>query len=158
MRFTTLLILTFFLPALVAPHYTVHAQEFYDGSFTFVRDDTLAIPGTKIYAFLRRPIILSSFVVTASAYTSAVDETDGNPFITASGTRVHHGTVAANFLPFGTMVTLPGYFGERVFTVEDRTHPRFADRVDIWMETKNEAFAFGLRRLILHVVTIPTVD
>lgn len=90
--------------------------------------------------------------VTLTAYSSTVDQTDDTPFITANGSRVHNGTIAANFLKFGTRVRIPEYFGDRVFIVEDRTHPRYGDRVDIWMETREQALQFGIRKLKIEVL------
>lgn len=90
--------------------------------------------------------------VTLTAYSSTVDQCDSTPFITANGTHVHDGTIAANFLRFGTKVRIPEYFGDQIFTVEDRTHPRYGDRVDIWMETRQQALNFGKRRLKIEVL------
>ena len=78
-----------------------------------------------------------------TAYSSSPEETDDTPFITASGKYVHQGVVAANFLPFGTKIKLPEIFGDRVFTVEDRMHENYNDRVDIWFSSKEEAIKFG---------------
>jgi len=94
----------------------------------------------------------TTFEVVVTAYTSSVDECDSDPFTTASGTRTHDGTLAANFLPFGTHVTFPDYFGDKVFTVEDRTNAKYSSRADVWMTTKAEAFRFGKRHLTLVVV------
>lgn len=94
----------------------------------------------------------TTFEVTVTAYTSSVDECDADPFTTASGTRTHDGTLAANFLPFGTRVSFPDYFGDKVFTVEDRTSAKYSSRADVWMITKAEAFKFGKRHLTLVVV------
>ena len=41
--------------------------------------------------------------VTVTSYSSTPDQTDDSPFVTANGTWVHDGTLAANFLPFGTL-------------------------------------------------------
>ncbi len=90
--------------------------------------------------------------VTLTAYSSTVDQCDSTPFITANGTHVHDGTIAANFLKFGTKVRIPEYFGDKVFIVEDRTHPRYGDRVDIWMETRQQALNFGKRKLKIEVL------
>ncbi len=78
-----------------------------------------------------------------TGYSSTADQTDATPFITASGTYVRQGVVAANWLPIGTKVKLPELFGDQVFTVEDRMHSRFADRLDIWFADRNEAKDFG---------------
>lgn len=93
-----------------------------------------------------------TYSVTSTAYSSTVDQTDGNPFITASGTHVHWGTIACNFLPFGTKVMFPDYFGNKVFTVEDRTAKRFSNRADIWFPSRGEAIQFGKRTLRMVVV------
>jgi len=83
------------------------------------------------------------YEVSVSAYSSSVDETDGTPNITASGTRTRDGVMAANFLPLGTRVQLPDLYGDKVFTVEDRMHRRFSDSVDVWMPSKATALHFG---------------
>jgi 3D (Asp-Asp-Asp) domain-containing protein len=81
--------------------------------------------------------------VALTAYSSHPDETDDTPFITASGTKTRDGVIAANFLPFGTIVRIPELFGDKVFVVEDRMHRKFSQRVDIWMPSKKEAILFG---------------
>lgn len=81
--------------------------------------------------------------VLVTAYSSTPEETDSTPFITASGTYVSFGTVAANFLPIGTKVRLPNLFGNQVFVVEDRLSERYNDRIDVWLPTKAEAIRFG---------------
>lgn len=87
-----------------------------------------------------------------SAYNSTVDQCDDTPFITANGTYVHDGIVAANWLKFGTRVRIPGAFGDKVFIVADRMHPRFDDRLDIWMAERPDAVKFGLQRLEVEVL------
>ncbi|OGM89530.1 hypothetical protein A3J77_02040 [Candidatus Wolfebacteria bacterium RBG_13_41_7] len=83
--------------------------------------------------------------ILATAYSSSIDETDDTPFITASGSHVRNGVLAANFLPFGTKVKLPTVFGDKVFTVEDRLKDSYNDRVDIWFPSKEEALKFGVQ-------------
>lgn len=89
--------------------------------------------------------------VTVTAYSSTPDQTDDTPFIAATGKRVHDGMVAANFLRFGTRVRFPDNFGDKNFFVEDRMHERFSDRMDIWMETREEAIQFGKRRIKVEI-------
>ena len=50
-----------------------------------------------------------------TAYSSTPDQTDATPFITANGTTVHDGIIAANWLKFGTRVRIPDMFGDKVF-------------------------------------------
>ena len=83
--------------------------------------------------------------VVMTAYSSTPDQTDDTPFITAMGSRVRDGIVAANFLPFGTRIMIPDFFGDKVFVVEDRMHRRFSDRVDIWFADRASARHFGIR-------------
>lgn len=89
--------------------------------------------------------------VTATAYNSDPAQTDDTPFITASGTQTRPGVLAANFLPIGTLVKIPDYFGDQVFVVEDRMNPRYDKRIDIWMEDNGEARQFGVRTVAIEV-------
>lgn len=93
---------------------------------------------------------LSEFDVIVTAYSSTVDQCDSTPFITASNTHVHDGTIACNFLPFGTKVIFPKKFGNKVFTVEDRMRDSW--KIDIWFETRQEALQFGKKTLEAVVV------
>ncbi|MBI4272761.1 3D domain-containing protein [Candidatus Uhrbacteria bacterium] len=95
-------------------------------------------------------------VVIVTAYSSTADQTDSSPCITANGFNVcehnRENIIAANFLPFGTRVRLPTIYGEKVFTVQDRMHPRHASRVDIWMKTRTKAKQFGVKRSTVEIV------
>ncbi|MDO8511639.1 MAG: hypothetical protein Q7S57_00005 [bacterium] len=94
----------------------------------------------------------ATFDLTVTAYSSTVDQCDADPFTTASGTHVHDGTVAANFLPFGTHVIFPDYSGNKVYTIEDRTNAKYSSRADIWMVSRGAALQFGKRHLKMVVV------
>lgn len=99
-------------------------------------------PGYFPYAIL--------FEVTATAYSSTPDQTDGSPFITASGSHVRDGIIAANFLPLGTKVRIEN----TIYEIDDKMHERFNDTrfIDIWMSSREKALQFGTRKLILEVV------
>ncbi len=90
--------------------------------------------------------------VPVTAYSSTPDQTDDTPFITASGTHVRWGIVAANFLPIGTLVRLPEHYGDQIFVVEDRMNARYNVRMDIWMETREEAKHWGLKQVKIQVL------
>ncbi|MBI3588864.1 MAG: 3D domain-containing protein [Candidatus Liptonbacteria bacterium] len=79
-----------------------------------------------------------------TAYSSTPEETDDTPFTTASGMKVRDGIVATNLLPFGTKVQIPEFFGDKVFTVEDRMHQRKTNNIDVWMPSKDQAKRFGI--------------
>ncbi len=89
-------------------------------------------------------------IVIVTAYSSTVDQTDSTPFITASGIVVHDGVVAANFLKFGTKVRFPSLYGEKVFVVADRMKSNH--KVDIWFPTREEAKAFGVKRVEMEIL------
>lgn len=94
----------------------------------------------------------TAFRILATGYSSTRDQTDATPFITASGTHVHDGTVAINFLPFGTKVRFLDYRPAKVYVVEDRHHPRLSDRADLWFSSRQDALDFGARVLRMEVV------
>ena len=89
--------------------------------------------------------------VTVTAYSSTEDQTDGNPYLTAVGTPVRDGIVAANFLPIGTVVRFPDKFGDKIFVVEDRMHEKYGLQVDIWTSEQEEAKKFGIQYLKIEI-------
>lgn len=108
----------------------------------------------KDYGVLPKPDLRGpsySMTITATAYNSLPEQTDDTPFITASGTHVRHGVIAANFLPIGTRIKIPEYYGDQVFIVEDRMNPRYHQRLDIWMESVTDARQFGVRNVTIEV-------
>lgn len=91
-------------------------------------------------------------VVVVTAYSSTPDQTDSSPFITANGTRVYDGVIAANFLPFGAKVKFPEYSGDKIYTVEDRMAKKNNHKIDIWMVSRGAALNFGARKLAYEVI------
>lgn len=89
--------------------------------------------------------------VVATAYNSLPNQTDDTPFITASGTHVRPGVIAANFLPMGTLVKIPDYYGDQIFVVEDRMNQRYDKRIDIWMDGIHDARIWGVRTVAIEV-------
>lgn len=123
-----------------------------DGApFMTIMDTTLVAPTMPDTPLANRFRIVPRRRVLVTAYSSTLDQTDASPFITARGTLVRDGIIAANFLPFGTKVRLPKIWPHKIFTVEDRMHARFSDRVDIWFATREEALAFGLKITELEI-------
>lgn len=102
---------------------------------------------------INRPFLIQIRKIFVTAYSSTPDQTEGDPFITASGARVYDGTLAANFLPFGTKVRLPEIFGDKIFIVEDRMNARFKDtRIDIWFPDRRSAQEFGIQETIMEIL------
>jgi 3D (Asp-Asp-Asp) domain-containing protein len=100
----------------------------------------------------KKQVVISRMWLFVTAYSSTPDQTDDTPFITASGTHVRDGVVAANFLPIGAKIRLPTMYGDKIFIVEDRMNSRYTYRVDIWMRTREEAKQFGLRNLPIEII------
>lgn len=92
-----------------------------------------------------------AFIINASAYTAAADECGKSDGITASGLKVAEKRTLAcpPSFPFGTKISIEG-MGE--FRCEDRGGAIKGNHVDIYMETKKEAFAFGRQNLTAQVV------
>lgn len=97
--------------------------------------------------------VQKTYIVPSTAYSSTVDQTDDTPFITAMGTHVRDGVVAANFLPLGTVIKIPDYFGDKTFVVEDRMNKRYDFRIDLWFPTRQEAKEWGLRKIKIEIVS-----
>ncbi len=95
---------------------------------------------------------LQKRLVVITAYSSSVEETDSSPFITASGSYVRDGIIAANFLPIGTQVKIPALYGDKIFIVEDRMARKNSHKVDIWMPSKSQALQFGVKRAEIIVL------
>ncbi|MBI2036999.1 MAG: hypothetical protein HYT14_01400, partial [Candidatus Liptonbacteria bacterium] len=95
-----------------------------EGAFAGIEDVPYAVVGGTSVVATGAPeipragrISVAERTVTITAYSSTPEETDSTPFITASGTHVRDGVVAANFLPFGTAVKIPELYGDRLFVV-----------------------------------------
>ena len=91
------------------------------------------------------------FTINASAYTAAADECGKSDGITASGIKVAEKRTLAcpRELPFGTKIRIEG-MGE--YRCEDRGGAIKGNKIDIYMETKKEAFAFGRQHLEAEIV------
>ena len=97
-----------------------------------------------------------TMVVTSTAYSSTVDQCDSTPCIAADGFNVcangQENVVAANFLKFGTKIKIPELYGDKVFTVHDRMHPRFNNRVDLWKLSRERAIQYGKRTIKIEIL------
>lgn len=118
------------------------------GGFVVAQTSPVELPKTKT-----APVkLIKEMIVPVTAYSSTVDQTDESPFITAMGSKVRDGIVAANFLPFGTKLKIPDIFGDKIFLVEDRMNPRYHEKIDIWFPDRESALEFGLKILKIQIV------
>ncbi len=92
-----------------------------------------------------------AFTINASAYTAAADECGNSKGVTASGIKVAaKRTIACPpTFPFGAKLEIEGY---GTFVCEDRGGAIKGNHIDIYVETKKEAFAFGRRSLSATIV------
>lgn len=90
------------------------------------------------------------FIIDASAYTAAADECGKSNGITASGLKVKKDETIAcpPQFPFGTRINISG---RGTYTCEDRGGAIKGNHIDIYMETKSEAFNFGRQHLEAEV-------
>ncbi len=127
-----------------------------DFDFLELQEKPIIIQGNTLLAISNSSLVQhqdsQKLEVIVTGYSSTVDQTDSDPFITASGSYVKDGIIAANFLPFGAKVRLPEAYGDKVFVVEDRMHPRKKYQVDIWFPSRQEALNFGIKTIEIEVV------
>lgn len=98
-----------------------------------------------------KSLISEPFIINASAYTAAADECGKSDGVTSSGIKAKAGrTIAcpAQF-PFGAKIKIADM---GIFTCEDRGGAIKGNKIDIFMQTKQEAFAFGRRNLEAQVI------
>ncbi len=97
--------------------------------------------------------VVKKIKMVVTAYSSSENQTDDTPFITASNKHVRDGIIANNLLAFGTKVRFPELYGDKVFTVEDRMHPRKGNNhADIWFSEYEQAKNFGSKVTNIEVL------
>lgn len=100
-----------------------------------------------------QPAARRTIWVTVTAYSSTVDQTDSDPFTTASGEKVRDGIVAWNGVPFDTRLRLPSHYGPKIFIVKDRLNPRATRyHIDLWMPTREQAKEWGARIIKVEIL------
>lgn len=118
--------------------------------------EALLVAFPTIQAVFLQPVYLPPQeirLVNVTAYSSSYEETDSTPLITASNKLVRDGFVAVNGYEFGTMVMLPELYPDKVFEIQDRKNRRYdEDWLDIWMNSKQDAKMFGIKRQIKMIV------
>lgn len=81
--------------------------------------------------------------ILVTGYSSTPDQTWGDPFTTASGTRVHLGTMACPpQYPFGTKISIEN---RGTYVCEDRGGAIKGNHFDMWFESRGEALYWGKR-------------
>ncbi|CAH8285756.1 3D (Asp-Asp-Asp) domain-containing protein [Mariniflexile fucanivorans] len=103
--------------------------------------------------------------VTASAYNSVKNQTDSNPHITAFGDSLKPGlnyiAVSRDLYRKGlkrdTPVKIKGF--DSIFFVKDRMHPRWKNKIDIYMGTDVKAAKkWGRKKVSISYGILKPVD
>ena len=96
-----------------------------------------------------KQILILIILCTVTAYTASYEECGKTDGITASGVKAtENHTVACDFLKFGTQIVILG----QTYTVEDRIGSRHPSKLDMYMESKEEALRFGRRQLEVEIL------
>ena len=102
-------------------------------------DEALAV-GNSVY----RGGAMNEFYMEATAYSPTVQETDGNPWMTASGMKSGRGVVAVDpkVIPLGTKLYVEGY-GYAI--AGDTGGAIKGDRIDVFFYSSDEMVRWGRR-------------
>lgn len=152
-------LLAFFAGSILAPYqavaYTNHLPDEHQIISPKINTSKILAyqPLEKSAIIIPQPQIIFSGKTTTTAYSSTTWQTDNDPWTTASGSQVFDGALATNFLPFGTQVTFPEIFGDKIFTVVDRMNARHSDKMDIWFAEYQSAKNFGVKYLAYNIVS-----
>lgn len=116
-----------------------------------IRDETLLLRWKSKQEIKWNNLPKESFVINASAYTSAADECGKTDGITSSGliAKANRTIACPPEFPFGTKIEIEG---QGIFVCEDRGGAIKGNHIDIFVNTKTEAFAFGRQNLNAKVV------
>jgi len=88
--------------------------------------------------------INKTFIKTVTAYNPVAWQTDEEPCISASGMNIcktEKKICASNEFPFGTELLI----ADEIWEVQDRMHPRYSHRIDLFFKTKQEVRDWGKR-------------
>ena len=109
-------------------------------------DDALAV-GTSVY----RGGATNEFYMEATAYSPTVQETDGNPWMTASGMKSGRGVVAVDpkVIPLGTKLYVEGY-GYAI--AGDTGSAIKGNRIDVFFYSSDEMAKWGRRWVRVFVL------
>lgn len=134
---------------MLKPHNVARGERIYDNTSL---QNTSCIPTQKNETCNREaPNPYREVVCNISAYTAHSNETGRGDGLTASGRYAQAGrTIAMDDVPFGTRVEIDGH----TYIVEDRFGGGYTNRIDIYMDTKSEAFQWGRRHLKVKIYDV----
>ncbi len=108
------------------------------------------------------PAQWDTLTVTASAYNSVRNQTEGNPNITAWGDTLEPNSkviavsrdLLRKGLDYNTPVKIEGFEG--IFLVKDKMHFRWKNKIDIYMgKDVKKAKRWGRKKLNIYYLVVP---
>jgi len=116
------------------------------------KEDFLNIEAEKKVNVIVLPIEFEARVTAYTAGKESTGKTPDHPLygITASGVRVFHGALAApKWIPFGTVIEVPGY-GRGI--VVDRGKAIRGNRLDVFFHDLDDAKEWGVKDLKVKII------
>lgn len=117
--------------------------------------ESLSVYGSKIKGYsssktANEAVYGKKMDILVTGYSSTPDQCWGNPFITASGARVHVGTMACPpEYAFGTKIEIDGM---GTYVCEDRGGAIKGNHFDMWFESRGEALQWGKRIVEARII------
>ena len=137
----------FVAPAPKAQEAPIAQRETPSGFLMIQKNSLFALSPTQT------PKVSKRVDVIITGYSSSPQETDNDPFITASATKTREGVVANNYLPFGTKIRFPEIYGDKIFVIEDRMNWKKDNyHFDIWFPSRTDALNFGAKRTYVEIL------
>lgn len=97
---------------------------------------------------MKQVLLIIIMLCTVTAYTASLEECGKTDGITATGIKATEGrTVACDFLKLGTQVVIMG----KTYVVEDRIGSGHPSKLDMYMESKEDALKFGRREIEVEI-------
>lgn len=106
-------------------------------------------------------VAIAASLSTVTSYRSVPAQTDSTPFHTSIGERTHPGGCAVSpdllhsVAPYGTYLFIEGV---GICRVNDTTHPRHRNLIDIWVPSYQAEKAFGVKKARVYRIKVPTKE
>lgn len=117
--------------------------------------EKLSVYGSKVKGYsstktAKEAVYGKKMDILVTGYSSTPDQCWGDPFITASGARVHVGTMACPpEYAFGTKIEIDGM---GTYVCEDRGGAIKGNHFDMWFESRGEALQWGKRIVEARII------
>ncbi len=159
MKKIILLVLLLLLVILLHMAFNVEAEEeYYDESDLYIYAVSSPFVENQVLASVEPTDVAQERYTRITAYAPLDPRAkrgmcySGDRNMTASGSQSRRGVVATNYLPFGTRIRIPEFFGDEVFVVEDRMASYYRNTIDVLMIDQDDALSFGVRWTTIEIL------